>query len=231
MHKILIVEDEEAILQGLKDNLEFKGYDVSVAMDGEEGLQMITESEFQLVILDIMLPKMSGFEVCKSVRKQGIETPIIMLTARGEEMDKVLGLELGADDYITKPFSLLELLARVKTIIRRTTKVVSANESEIVEYTIGDLTVNFDAYSAFKDSEEIKMTKKEFKILKQLILNPNKIVTRDDLLEKVWEDNYQPTIRSIDNFILKLRQKIEDDVNNPKYIQTVHGVGYKLVVD
>jgi DNA-binding response OmpR family regulator len=229
MAKILIVEDEPSMLQGLKDNLEFEGYMVEIAADGKAGLEKITTQAYDLVLLDVMLPFISGFDICKTARRDGISTPIILLTAKGEEIDKVLGLELGADDYLTKPFSLRELLARIKAILRRSnTTTTSQGISE--DITIGNLKVNFKNFEAFVNGKEVKMTNKEFDILKYLYSNANKTIHRDDIMSNVWEIDYEVTTRTVDNFILKLRQKIEADPNHPKIIQTVHGIGYRMVV-
>jgi DNA-binding response OmpR family regulator len=225
MPKILIVEDEPNMRIGLKDNLEFEGYEVEFAYDGEEGLKKIIENKYDLVLLDVMLPKMSGFDVCKKIRQQKNLTPIILLTAKGEEVDKVVGLELGADDYVTKPFSLRELLARIKAILRRSESSVVKND--IVK--IGRLDVHFDSYNAVEDDTSVQMSHKEFELLKYLFDHKNQTVSRDDLLKNVWQDVYL-TSRTIDNFIVRLRQKIESDVNNPKIIITVHGIGYKLLI-
>lgn len=227
-YNILIVEDEPAMLSGLKDNLEFEGYQVDTAIEGESGLNKILNNNYHLVLLDVMLPNLSGFDICKKARADGIRTPIILLTAKGEEMDKVLGLEFGADDYITKPFGLRELLARIKAVLRRT---VDSNNDKADHHitTIGNLKVNFNNYEAFIDEEQIKLSFKEFEILNYLWNKRNAIVSRDDILNDVWGNDYQPTSRTIDNFILKLRSKIEKDPNRAKIILTVHGVGYKLI--
>ena len=229
MKKILIVEDEAPMLQGLKDNLEFEGYSVDTAADGQTGQDKILNNPYDLVLLDVMLPFVSGFDVCKNARKAGIETPIILLTAKGEEIDKVIGLELGADDYITKPFSLRELLARIKAILRRASSNQENNSGE-KDITLGRLTINFKNYEASEKGRPVKMTHKEFEIIAFLYKNANKTVDRDELMSKVWGIDYEITTRTVDNFILKLRQKIETDTNNPKFILTVHGVGYKLIL-
>jgi len=228
MSKILIVEDEPNMRLGLKDNLEFEGYQVDFAEDGETGLKNILEGDYNLVLLDVMLPKMSGFDVCKNVRKKGNNTPIILLTAKGEEIDKVLGLELGADDYVTKPFSLRELLARIKAVLRRgEDKAQSKSKNDLK--TIGRIEVSFSSYNAFEDGLSVQMSHKEFEILNFLWDHKNTTVSRDDLLNHVWGYDESPTTRTVDNFILKLRQKIEKDPNHPKIILTVHGIGYKLI--
>lgn len=226
MYKILIVEDEENMRLGLKDNLEFEGYEVDFAIEGNEGLKKVLENKYHLILLDVMLPNKSGFEICKEARAKGIKTPIIHLTAKGEEIDKVLGLELGADDYITKPFSLRELLARVKAVLRRIDPEEANKNSNI---TIGNLSVNFESFNAYLDNTPVNMSHKEFEILKFLWINKNQTVSRDTLMENVWGANVITTSRTIDNFILKLRQKIETNPNNPKHILTVHGIGYKLI--
>ncbi len=226
MPKILIVEDEPNMRLGLKDNLEFEGYEVEMVEDGASALTQIRENNYELVLLDVMLPKMSGFDVCKTLRKEGNETPIILLTAKGEEIDKVLGLELGADDYVTKPFSLRELLARIKAVLRRGESKTSSNGGMV---KIGKLDVNFDSFNAFEEGNDVQMSHKEFQVLKHLWQKRNNTVARDELLNKVWGEDVYTTSRTVDNFILKLRQKIEQDPNHPKIILTVHGIGYKLV--
>ena len=226
MTKIFVAEDELNMRKGLQDNLEFEGYEVKCAEDGEEALEQIKKDDYDLIILDVMMPKMSGFDVCKAARKIGIETPIILLTAKGEEIDRVLGLELGADDYVTKPFSLRELLARIKAILRRSENKISS--TGVLE-KIGNLNVNFTAYTANSNGKEVSLSHKEFEILSYLWKKRNTVVSRDDLLNEVWGYEESPTTRTVDNFILKLRQKIEKDSNNPKIILTVHGVGYKLI--
>jgi len=174
-----------------------------------------------------MLPKVSGFEICKQARAKGVKTPIILITAKGEEIDKVLGLELGADDYVTKPFSLRELLARIKAVLRRGTGETEPED----EADIGLLHVNFKTYSAFVDGKPVQMSHKEYEILKYLWQNKNNTVSRDNLLNDIWGYEENPTTRTVDNFILKLRQKIEVDSNHPKIILTVHGIGYKLITN
>ncbi len=229
MKKILIVEDEPNMVKGLKDNLEFEGFEVDTAMEGNSGLQKVLQNQYDLILLDVMLPGVSGFDICKAARKEGVITPIIMLTAKGEEIDKVLGLELGADDYMTKPFSLRELLARIKAILRRP-PIGKEGSAEPEFINIGNLLVNFKNYVAKKGNNEIKMSYKEFEILHYMYMNAGKIIQRDDLMSDVWSIDYEVTTRTIDNFILKLRQKIEADPNNPKIILTVHGVGYKMIL-
>lgn len=227
MAHILIVEDEPQMRVGLKDNLEFDGHQVDFAEDGNEGLQKIIENIYGLILLDVMLPKMSGFDVCKKAREAGINTPIIMLTAKGEEIDKVLGLELGADDYVTKPFSLRELLARIKAVLRRHEKSPGEN---IQKVTIGKLTVDFSSYSASIENQNVPLTHLEFQILQYFLQHQNQTVSRDQLLSDVWGYNTQVTSRTVDNFILKLRQKIETNPAHPGHLLTVHGIGYKMIL-
>ena len=228
MYKILIVEDEPAMQMGLKDNLEFDGYAVEVAGDGISGLDKIRNNAFDLVLLDVMLPGMSGFDVCKKVRSEENSTPIILLTARGEEIDRVLGLELGADDYVTKPFSVRELLARIKAILRRSAAEKNG-EKDNDDVHIGNLRIDFSNFRAFENDEEVKMSHKELEILKYLYDHRNDLVSRYDLLENVWGYQESITTRTVDNFILRLRQKVESDPANPHIILTVHGSGYRLI--
>lgn len=230
MSRILIVEDEPNLLVGLKDNLEFEQFEVAVARDGQEGLDQILNNTFDLILLDVMMPKISGFDVCKMARKKGVTTPIIFLTAKGEEIDKVLGLELGADDYITKPFSLRELIARVKAVLRRAPGDSQATEAP-THLELGCLSVDFSHYEATHSTQgKVKMSHKEYEVLLYLYQHKNEVVNRYQLLEDVWGYDTQPTTRTVDNFILKLRQKIEENPNDPKHILTVHGAGYKMVV-
>lgn len=225
MYKILIVDDEMKMREGLKDNLEYEGYNVEMAEDGSSGLSKIKENVYDLVLLDVMMPKMSGFDVCKQARGAGISYPIIMLTAKGEEIDKVLGLELGADDYITKPFSLRELLARIKAILRRSQTHVAKSG----EVKIGKLSVNFDSYDAFEEGKPVAMTHREFEVLKYLWQHKNETVSRDQLLMEIWGMDDSITSRTVDNFILHLRQKMEFNAAHPRHILTVHGMGYKYI--
>jgi DNA-binding response OmpR family regulator len=226
MSKILFVEDEPQMQRGVKDNLEFEGYEVEVAGDGKTGLQKILENSYDLILLDVMLPQMSGLEVCKKAREKGVATPIIMLTAKGEEIDKVLGLELGADDYITKPFGLREMLARVKAVLRRTEGATGGSTQIMV---LGSVEIDFATYNATRSGKSLQMTPKEFDVLKFLWQHRNKSVSRDQLLTNVWGYDESISSRTVDNFILRLRQKIEDDPAHPKHIITIHGMGYKLI--
>ncbi len=228
MASILIVEDEMHMVTGLKDNFELEGFEVDVAYNGEEGLKKIFEGKFDLVVLDVMLPLLSGFDVCKTVRKKGLNIPIILLTARGEEIDRVLGLELGADDYVTKPFSIRELIARIKAVLRRIEKSDEPTARDKF-VNIGKLKINFATYNAFNKNTQVQMSHKEFEILNFLWTNRNKTASRDEILKIIWGFEESPTTRTVDNFIVKLRQKIEENPNKPKTILTVHGIGYKLI--
>lgn len=228
--RLLVAEDEPQMRMGLCKNLKFEGYEVDEAVDGEEALTKSLNSSYDLIILDIMMPKISGFDVCRKIRESGNVVPIIMLTAKGEEIDKILGLELGADDYITKPFSLRELLTRVKVILRRCTQQ-TANESESEVVSLGKLEVNFKTCSAFNSGgEKVSMTYREMEIIKYLYKNVDKIISRDELLDNVWGMNEVVTPRTIDNFISRLRNKIEINPAYPEHIITFHKVGYKLVL-
>lgn len=226
MTHILVIEDEPEMQRGLRDNLEFEGYEVEVIGDGKKGLDMLVKKRFDLVLLDVMLPGMSGFDVCKNARTQGINIPIIMLTAKGEEVDKVLGLEFGADDYITKPFSVRELLARLKAVLRRSP---SDRKSAQTKITLGLLEIDFESYTASKKGKSVSLTSKDFDILRYLWQHQKQVISRDDLLTNVWGYDESISSRTVDNFIVKLRKNIENDPSHPKHIITVHGTGYKLI--
>ena len=228
MAKILIVEDEPQMLEGLKDNLEIEGYSVATAADGKAGLREMLENTYDLAVLDVMLPHMSGFDVLKAAREKGVATPVIMLTAKGEEIDRILGLELGADDYITKPFSLRELLARIKAVLRRSEAGPGGASGSRMH--LRDLEIDFAAYTASRGEAALEMTPREYEILKFLWQHRNQTVTRDQLLTNVWGYDEPVSTRTVDNFILRLRQKIEVDPAHPRHIMTIHGTGYKLVV-
>jgi two-component system alkaline phosphatase synthesis response regulator PhoP len=224
MQKILVIEDEESILMALEDNLRLEGYDVACAVDGEQGLSMAREQKFDLLILDIMLPKMDGFEVCKHLRRDEINTPILMLTAKSQEIDKVLGLELGADDYVTKPFSPRELLARIRALLRRTQQFQQDMES----YHFGDIEVDFNKYEVKKGGRLIYLTALEFSLLHFLIKNKGQVVNRDAILDEVWGDDVFVQPRTVDKHIAELRKKIEGDPSSPNFILGVRGIGYKF---
>ena len=225
MEKILIIEDEESILMALEDNLKLEGYAVSNALDGEMGLSKVMENNYDLIILDIMLPKMNGFDVCKRIRQEGISTPILMLTAKSQEIDKVLGLELGADDYVTKPFSPRELLARVKALLRRARPQDMGKEL----YRFGEVEIDFKKYEIKKKGKKIYLTALEFDLLHLLIEHNGEVVSRDVILDEVWGDDVFVQPRTVDKHIAELRKKIEDNPANPRYIVGVRSVGYKFV--
>lgn len=223
--KILIIDDELHIVELLRYNLEANGYKVIFSLNGREGLMIAYEKNPDLILLDVMLPELDGFDVCKELKrnKETQAVPIIMLTAKGEEFDKILGLELGADDYITKPFSVRELLARIKAVLRRNVK----EEQEQV-LSFGELTICLDKHEVLKKGEKAELTLKEFELLKLLVMNKGKVLTRDFLLDKVWGYEYYGETRTVDVHVRHLRQKIEDDDSNPRYIETVRGIGYKF---
>lgn len=229
MKRILIIEDDVSILSGLKDVLTFKSYEVLTAEDGEMGYAAAVEEKPDLIILDIMIPKMDGFTLCRKLRAEGNSTPVLMLTAKGEEPDKIQGLDIGADDYVTKPFSLPELLARVRALLRRTPE--RTKESLPDSLKIGDVSLNFKKYEAYKGDTAISLSPKEFGILGFLASRVGEVVTRDELLDEVWGYELYPTTRTVDNHIAQLRSKIEKNPADPRYLVTVHGVGYKLTLD
>ena len=226
MKKILIIEDEELIRMALEDDFRHEGYIVDYAEDGLTGYEKAKKSDIDLIILDIMLPEMNGFDICKNLRMQGINTPVIMLTAKGQEIDRVLGLEMGADDYVTKPFSPRELQARVKAVFRRTENV-SDNPMESVFNSSG-LKVDFLQYECYKNGELINLTKHEFGLLKYLIKNRERVIDRDELLDEVWGNDVTVGPRTVDTHMANLRRKMEDDPSDPKLIISVRGVGYKM---
>jgi DNA-binding response OmpR family regulator len=219
------VEDDPGIQLSIKDEFESLGYRVFTADNGGEGLEMVREQSPDLIILDLMLPVLDGYEVCKKLRREGDNTPILMLTVKDKEIDKVLGLELGADDYVTKPFSLRELVSRVKAILRRTEE----RSTEINFYRIGDIELDFKKYKVTKDGKIVEFTPLEFQILNLLIRKKDRVLTRDDFLNEIWgEDNLVVSYRTIDSHMANIRKKIEDDPSNPKYLLSIRGVGYKL---
>ena len=224
MPKILIVEDDKNILTGLVDNLEMEGYKVVIAKDGKEAIKQAKERKPDLIVLDVMLPKLNGFEVCRALKAEGSNTPIIILSARGQESDKVLGLELGADDYVTKPFSPRELLVRVKAVLRRVATAGKVQDT----CAFGDIKVDFKRFQVLKKDKELKLTAAEFKILKLLVANKNEPVSRHKVLSEIWTSE-EVTTRTVDTHIWSLREKLEDDPSNPRHILTVHRIGYKLV--
>ena len=225
MPRILIVEDEPGMVAGLRDNFEFEGYQVLSAMDGVSGLERALADSPDLVILDVMMPRMSGLDVCKQLKSKRPAIPIIMLTARGQEVDKVVGLELGADDYVTKPFSIRELLARVKAVLRR----VGSAPKDKDRYTFGDVEVNLQSCEVSRRGRSLDFSSKEFDLLKYFLSHPGEALTRDRLLEEVWGYDKFPTTRTVDAHIVRLRQKLEPKPDDPRFFLTVHGTGYKFV--
>ena len=225
MKKILIIEDEKDMVTGLKFNLEARDYTVIAAYDGEAGYKKALSEKPDLVILDLMLPKLNGYEVCKILKKEIPDLPIIMLTAKSQEAEIVTGLELGADDYITKPFSVLELLARIKAVLRR----IKSGSGIPEVHRFGNLEINFKKYEARKNGEPLKLSPREYELLKCFIDREGEIVSRDELLNRVWGYDSIPDTRTIDAHIVKLRRKIEDKPDEPKIIVTIHGIGYKFL--
>lgn len=225
MKRILIIEDDPAISKGLSDALKEEHFEVVTEEDGEKGFKFAQNENIALIILDLMLPSRNGIEICTDLRKKGINTPILMLTSKKEEMDKVLGLEVGADDYMTKPFSVRELLARVKALLRRKQEIFK----DIEEYAFGNVEIDFKKQTAIKNNKTIELSTTEYKILKYFIEHEGEVVTRDDLLDKVWGYDVFPTSRTVDNYILSIRKQIEDNPSEPKHLLTVPKAGYKFV--
>jgi DNA-binding response OmpR family regulator len=229
MTTVLAIEDDPAILRGLSDNLRFEGYEVITATDGEAGYRLQQERKPDLILLDLMLPRMSGFEFCRKLRGEGIQTPILMLTARSEEPDRVLGLDLGADDYVTKPFSVRELMARVRALLRRSQPRPDGTDALPDDLHFGAVEIDFRSYEARCNGEPVEMTRKEFAVLRFLASRAGEVVTRDDLLNEVWGFESYPSSRTVDNHVAGLRAKLERDASQPEHIKTVHGVGYKFI--
>ena len=224
MRRVLIVEDDQAMAIALRDGFEYEGFSVEVARDGEVGSRMASENEIDLIILDVMLPKLSGFDVCKQLRSAGKDTPVIMLTSRSQEIDKVLGLRIGADDYVTKPFSFVELMARVDAVLRRW----SAAPQKVLTYEFGDITLNFDRFEATRAGESLDLSTREFTLLRYFVEHRGEAITREQLLGAVWGYSAMALTRTVDMHVAKLRQKIEASPSDPRYILTVHRVGYKF---
>ncbi|HZI93821.1 MAG TPA: response regulator transcription factor [Patescibacteria group bacterium] len=224
MPKVLIVEDDESMAVALRDGFEYEGFAVTVARDGEIGLRMAATESPDLMILDLMLPKMSGLDICRQIRSDGRAVPIIMLTARGQEIDKVLGLKLGADDYVTKPFSFLELMARAEAVMRRS----NGHSTQIESYDFGDVSVNFRKFEARKKGRSLDLSHREYKLLHFLIEHRGEVVAREQLLDVVWGYDNIPFTRTVDMHVAKLRKKIEDRPTDPRFIVTVHRAGYKF---
>ena len=225
MGNILIIEDDPATLIGLSDSLKKEGFSVTTSGSGNMGYDKALTGGYDLIILDLMLPEKNGIDICKDLRKNSISTPILMLTGKKEEIDKILGLEIGADDYVTKPFSVRELIARVKAILRRPQEV----KSDIDEYSFADVHLNFKGQEAKKGNSKIELSSMEFKVMKYFVRKEGEVIERNKLLDEVWGYENYPSTRTVDNFILNLRKKIEDDHHNPKHLLTVHRAGYKFV--
>ena len=221
--RILVIEDEPGIRLALKDELQFEGFEVELAEDGPTGLAAILRSPPELIVLDLMLPGKNGFEICQEVRARGIRTPIIVLTARNQEVDKVRGLGLGADDYVTKPFSLAELVARIRAVLRRVQK---GDDGDVLE--VRPIKLDLRKHCAFKDNVELQLTDTEFRILALLLKRPGEVITRDDFLKQVWGEDVYVTHRTVDTHVAALRKKIEDDLEHPSHILSVRNVGYRF---
>ena len=221
--KILVVDDEKLIVKGIRFSLEQDGMEVDCAYDGEEALKMAGENTYDIILLDIMLPKLTGFEVCQQIREFS-NVPIVMLTAKGDDMDKILGLEYGADDYITKPFNILEVKARIKAIMRRIATKENLSSEKIIK--TGDMVLDCDGRRAYIEDNEVNLTAKEFDVLELLVNNPNKVYSRENLLKIIWGTDYPGDVRTVDVHIRRLREKIEKNPSEPKYVHTKWGVGY-----
>jgi two-component system alkaline phosphatase synthesis response regulator PhoP len=224
MTRILVVEDDPAMSVALRDGFEFEKYTVDMAADGEEGLRLATHGDHDLIVLDVMLPKKSGLDVCKELRRDGRQMPIIMLTARGQEIDKIVGLKLGADDYVTKPFSFMELLARVEAVLRRMSRTTAGDE-----FSFGEIALDFRTYQASKTGQPLDLTPREFRILRYFIDHSDQVVSREALLNHVWGYDSSAFTRTVDTHMARLRQKIENVPAEPRHLITVHRVGYKFV--
>jgi DNA-binding response OmpR family regulator len=227
MTKVLVVEDDPGILRTVADNLRFEQYDVVTATDGEAAYAVLQAEHPDLIVLDLMLPRLNGFELCRRMRNEDIQVPVLMLTARGEEADRIRGLDLGGDDYVAKPFSVPELMARVRALLRRASAVSGAP----ARLRFGQVEIDFRRYEVHRQGTPVEMTRKEFALLRFLASREDTVVTRDELLNKVWGFESYPLTRTVDNHISSLRAKLESDPARPVHIQTVHGVGYKFVSD
>jgi len=223
--RVLVVDDEKLIVKGIRYSLEQDGIEVDCAYDGEEALEAAKKKEYDVILLDVMLPKLTGFEVCQQIREFST-MPIIMLTAKGDDMDKILGLEYGADDYITKPFNILEVKARIKAIIRRASKNIASSNVDMKQIAFGDMKIDCENRRVYIGNKEVNLTAKEFDLLELLVYNPNKVYSRENLLNIVWGYDYPGDVRTVDVHIRRLREKIESNPSEPKYIHTKWGVGY-----
>ena len=225
METILLIEDDPAIALGLKKNLRFEGYEVLTATKGDEGLEVAVQKQPDLILLDIMLPNLSGFEICKTLKRSRVDIPVIMLSAKDQEIDKIMGLDLGADDYITKPFSIRELIARINAVMRRKKRY----EKELETYTFGDVEVDFSARTISRGGRDLDLSPRAFDLLAYFVRHPNEVIDRKQILNKVWGYDYYGTARTIDNFVTKLRQALEPDIRQPRHFVTARGIGYKFV--
>lgn len=223
-HTIAVIEDDESVRTSLVLNLQVEGFKVITAVNGEEGIALVNAEKPDIIILDVMMPKKDGLQTCREIRNSGISTPLILLTARCAEVDKVLGLDLGADDYLAKPFGMMELIARVKALLRRTQ---STQQVDTIHFD--DILIDFKAYKAERAEKPLELSAREYRLLRYLVAKRGSVVTRDELLDEVWGYNSYPSTRTVDNHIARLRQKIEQDIEEPKHILTVHGVGYKFI--
>jgi two-component system alkaline phosphatase synthesis response regulator PhoP len=224
--RVLVVEDEESLVLTLQDRLKAEGYSVEVAMDGDTAFETATRSLFDLILLDVALPGRSGFDVCRDIRAHGVQTPVLMLTARGQVIDRVLGLKLGADDYLTKPFDASELLARIEALLRRSRTVDGKGADG---YAFGDVRIDFRGAVVLRDGRAVEISGLEFKLLRYFVEHRGALVTRDELLEKVWGYEAMPVTRTVDVHVAALRQKLERNASKPEFFVTVHGLGYKFV--
>jgi DNA-binding response OmpR family regulator len=225
MKTILVIEDDISILRGLMDTLEFEGYSVITEIDGQKGLKLALEKEIDMLLLDIMLPGINGHEICRKVKTKKNDLPIIMITAKGSEIDKVTGLDVGADDYVTKPFSIPELLARIRALFRRIDDEIKTESC----YSFGNVSMDFIKYETHVDNKNVQLSSKEYSIMKYFINHPNEVINRFDLLQKVWGFNIIPTTRTVDNYILSLRKKLEKTPSKPEHLISIRGVGYKFL--
>ena len=226
VYRILIVEDEESLLKGLELNLAREGYQILTAANGEEGMRLALRENPHLVLLDIMLPGINGLDVCRELRSKGFDAPIIMLTAKSEEVDRVVGLEIGADDYVTKPFSRRELLARIRVRLRRQP---AGSSEQLARYRFDQIEIDFEKCCASKNGKPLDLTAKEYDVLRLMIRRRGEVISRDRMLNEIWGYNAYPSSRTVDSHMVKLRQKIEDDPAEPKYILSIYGEGYKFV--
>ena len=229
MSRLLLVEDEPGLVMTLTDRLMAEGYDVESATDAPSGLELASSGSFDAILLDVMLPGGNGMDVCRTLRQRGLQTPILMLTAKGQVVDKVVGLKLGADDYLVKPFEMAELLARIEALIRRSATKDAATAPTADSYRFGDIAVDFRKAEVTKAGEHLDLSAREFKLLKYFVEHRGAALTRDELLNEVWGYNAMPSTRTVDVHVAWLRQKLEDNPRHPQYILTVHGLGYKFV--